>query len=269
MKTIRIKNLMAALFAVTLSIITLSITSPPASAQNWARAYGQGNNNGTDNRFTGAGIPLAVVQSVQSNSFYFITSPKAAGSPTIDGVIFKTDTLAGTVRYYVATNSWLIASNSPNISGASSNILWLQSTNAGLSTNDILVHQDVLNDTLQMTILSGNATDSAGLVYTNALGECAIKIFNTITNLPLRGDKIWKMTLVESWTPLGIASLTNSAIYVTNISPVTPFWPLALSATGPYIRFSGPQSVPTMLVLTCSNTASLHVEGNYGIIPRR
>lgn len=240
--------------------LTLILFSPPAPAANtWAAAYGIGN-QADSAYFTGSGAPLAVVTSVHSNAVYYVTSAYASGNPAVNQVLFKTDTLAGTLTYYQATNTWTIASNAV----ANTNILWLASTNSGMSTNDILVLRDTDNDSYQMLIVSGNATSSSGLVYTNASGYTAIKTFQTVSNAPA-GSKLYKMTAVATFAPLGFAALTNSA-NLSNVSVVGQWLPLSFGLTANRgITFQGPRGLPTLITLTASNATGggLVLEGEY------
>lgn len=263
----RSRILRAALTAVTLLSIALPIASPPEAkaATTWNAAYGMGN-SADGAYFTGNGVPLAVVASVQSNSLYYITSAFASGAPNIDQVLLKADTIAATLNFYQATQTFNIASNI----AAGDTSLWLAGTNSGLATNDLLALQDQ-NDSYQLLILGGGATTASGLISTNAAGYNQIKFWNAISNAATAtasggapASKLYKLTRVATFTPLAITTLTNGTGISTFLSQ-GQWLPLAPTPAGPFIGFRGPRGFPTATVLTYSNAAGLMVNGEYKV----
>jgi hypothetical protein len=233
----------------------LFVASSPAAT--WNDQYGLGN-NADDWLLSGSGVPFTVVQSVQSNSLYYITSAKASGAPRISSVWVKPDLTPGTLNWYTPTNTWTLASNAT----AGATTLWLTSTNSQMATNDLLVFQNVASDAYQLLIVSGNATDARGTVSTNALGQVQVKVFNAISNAVVAGDKLYKMALQQSITPLSSQNITNdTAVAWGN------WWQLATRAAP--IQYGGRIGVPSALVMTFSNAAGMTVQGDYYVRQRR
>ena len=251
---------------INFSILAIALLAClPASSATWNDAYGQGA-NADDSLISAAGIPLAVIQSVQSNSVYHITSAKASGNPRIDSVWIKPDLTGCTVRWYTATNFWTIGSNET----AGATTVWLNSTNSGMATNDLVVVHHTSSDSYQLAVISGNATSASGLVSTNAAGYNQIKLFNTVSNaitgannaLGVPGDRIWKLALIRSITPFTLQNVTNDVA-----APWGNWW--ALSVKGNPLSFGGPVGKPSALVLTYSNAAEIAISGDYYVRQRR
>ncbi len=224
------------------------------SAATYQDGYGQGNQG--DNAFFGAGLTLGVTGSVNSNSLYYCTSPKGDGAPRITSVLMKAET-PSTLKFYISTNYWVCASNQP----ANTNIIWLTSTNSGLSTNDLLVLQNYASDAQSLLVLSGVSTDGAGLVYTNAAGYNGVKVFTGSTNTIVSGDRLFKMTPIFSVTPLASSRITNNIVL-----PWTELLQLNDingGVNGSPLALIGRAGWPTATVLTYSNAASLYVSGDY------
>lgn len=219
----------------------------PAQAASWNSGYGMGNYS-DDWLFGGAGVPLAVVASVQSNSLYYITSAAASGAPQIQGVWFKSDTLSSTLDYYIATNTYTVFSNSL-VTGT--NLISLDSTN-GLGNGDILVLRTLADDNYQFLINSNSS--SSNLI-----------VMQFTTNALAVGDKVYKMTKVQTFDPLKMASVTNQFGAIAGVSGGVGQWWSFPSLNNPMI-FQSKIGLPSMLVLTYSNAASLQVFGQY--LPR-
>lgn len=252
------------LYTLNLIALCLTLFTPHAhaAAGDWNYAYGQGNVS-DDWLISGCSIPLAVIQSVQSNSQYYITSAKSSGSPRIDQIWFKNDMLSGTIRFYTATNVWTCASNQP----AGTNIIWLTETNSAMATNDLLVFRSVSGDSYQLLVVSGNATDYAGTVYTNSSGYVGIKVFTTPTNAIVAGDFLYKMSLQQSFNPLGMGIVTNQIDNV--VGDHFGQW-LSLGAKqGPLVSFRAQSGLPAMIVMTYSNSGVFQVVGDYYVRQRR
>src|SRR5262245_11650712 len=241
------------------AIVLLSLLALAGSlrAATWNDSYGMGK-NANDWLISGAGVPLAVISSVQSNSLYYITSAKSDGAPRISQIWIKPDLTAGTLGFYIATNLLTLASNQP----AGTNILWIAGTNAVLATNDLLVLQNVASDSYQLLVLGGGSTTATGLAYTNAAGYTGVKLWTTPTNTIVAGDRLWKLALVQSITPLAIQNFTNDLV-----APWGNFWPLNTRATT--LAFGGRLGIPSAIVMTYSNSAGLLLNGDYYVRQRR
>jgi hypothetical protein len=230
---------------------------PPAPAGDWNNARGMG---GADEyQFSGSGELLSVVTSVHSNANYWITAGNNTGNAAFEQVLVKSDLTGFNLDYYVATNSWQLASNQM----AGTNILWLTATNSGLNSNDVLVYRSLNGESVQLTLLSGNATDAGGLVFTNALGENAVKLFNTLTNAVLAGDMLYKMARVQRFNPFSDHAITNKVL-----APWNNWLSLTDLASQP-VQLRSKISVPTAVVATFSNAGSLFVSGQYIVRQRR
>lgn len=227
------------------SAILLLFVLTSAQAATWNDLHGMG---GDDAAFGGCGAPIAVVTSVHSNALYWIANGNA-GATCWERVLVKSDLPGFAVDFYVATNSWLLASNQM----AGTNILWLSTTNAGLATNDLLAYAGAA---LQLTILSGNATDAAGLVTTNALGQCAVKIFNPLTNAVTAGEAILKLARVQRFNPLSDHAITNKVI-----SPLGNWLNLSDLYNGQSINLQAKAGQLSAIVMTYSNAAGLQIAG--------
>ncbi len=252
------------ILALGLAVLTLGavlLAPAPAGAADWGSSFGIPN-PADDSLIGGSGVNLAVIPSVQSNSLWYVTSAHSAGAPRIDNIWFRNDFLSGTLNYYIATNFWTCSSNQP----AGTNILWLSTTNSGLATNDLLVLQNTIQDSYQLIVLGGGATDGASLVYTNALGENGVKLWNTPTNIVSVGDKLWKLARVQTFTPLGMGLVTNQISAVTGDH--FQQW-LKLGGKELPLQFRGRTGIPSAVVMTYSNTAGLFVTGDYYVRPRR
>jgi hypothetical protein len=254
-----IKQFKASFAALFVSFV--SFCASPAGAATWNSYYGQGN-LGDDPLFSQAGVPLSVITSVQSNSLYAITSAAVSGAARLRSILVKTDQTNATFKFYVATNTYTIASNA----ALATNILWITSTNQGIATNDLFVYRDVANDSYQLLIVSGNATDAGGLVYTNASGYNAIKFFTTPTNAPAAGDLLYQMRPQLTLTPCAetrvVANLTTAPAPMyqwLQLNDISPSWPLDLSAK---------VGLPSLSVLTISNAGGLFISGEYFKRPR-
>jgi hypothetical protein len=199
--------------------------------------------------FTGSGVPLTVLASIRSNTLYTITSANAPGAPLVQEVWIKPDDVTCTLDFWVPTNTWTIASNG----ALATNIIWLTSTNKGMASNSVCVYQS--GDTYQMTIALGSGALGA-LVYTNDAGQNGIAIFNTLTNYPLAGDKLYMMAKVATFTPLTMQNATNDVA-----APWGNWWQVATRA-GP-LRFSGVIGYPLLTTLSYSNAAGLMINGVY------
>lgn len=250
-------------FHASLLALVLCIGAIASRAADWNQAYGMGNNS-DDWLFSGCGVPFTVVTSVHSNANYYITSAKASGAPRIETIWLKTDLGAATLKLYTPTNVWTCASNQP----AGTNIIWLTETNSSMATNDVLVFRDVASDSYQMLIVSGNATDYAGTVYTNASGYVGIKVFNTPTNTIEAGDIIYKMAVVNNFTPLAMGIMTNQINAV--VGDHFGQW-LKFGTKEAGFSFRGPQGLPLLTVITASNAAApcVHLIGDYYVRQRR
>ncbi len=237
--------------------LLLALVAAPARAADWNSGYGMG---GTDEyQFSGSGVPFSVVTSVHSNAVYYITSANNSGGARIDRVLTKSDLTGFNLDFYVATNSWTCASNQP----AGTNIIWLTSTNNAMATNDVLVFRGS-GESYQLLIVSGNATDARGTVYTNASGYVGIKVFNTPTNVVTAGDTIYKMARLTRFNPLSDYTVTNVVP-----SPWANWLNLNLLTGGDGINLRGKVGSPTALVMTYSNAGSLYLSGDYFVRQRR
>lgn len=240
-------------------IATILALALPLSAATWNTSRGMGNPNDSWT-FTGDGTPMTVIGSVQSNSLYYITSAKSTGEPQLDEIYVATDALANTFRFYIATNSWTVASNSAT---PGTNAIWITSTNLTMATNDFFVLQNVASDSYQLLVLGGGSSAS-GLHATNALGQNCVRFYNTTTNQVLANDKLYKMAQVQTYTPLGLAQQTNEVTAGGVIGTV-----MRLGGSKMPITFSSFGGSPTAVILTYSNAASLQVNGEYYVRPRR
>lgn len=248
---------------LSLCLALLPLASP---AQTWNRAYGMGNASDAWS-FSGSGVPYGVVANVLSNNVYYITSAKASGDPLIDRVLLKSDLAAGTLDFYAAnTNTYTVASNGVMIGSASTNVIWLQGTNAGLATNDLLVYQSIGSDDYQLTVLGGGSTTASGLVATNSLGQCAVKIWNGLTNAPATGDIIYRMTRILRVNPLAENTITNKVLTPSsswlNLNDLT-------GGSAQPLNLKAQQGTPTLLINTYGTSGSLFVSGEYFVRPRR
>lgn len=235
--------LVAALFAIALAVITL-----PASAATWNDGPGIGDNG--DGYFSASGVPMSVIQSVRSNTTYVIVGgERSVGAPLVQSITVKPDFVTGALEFWVPTNYWTTASNQP----AGTNIIWLASTNSGLATNDLLILEDV-DGTAQLLVLSGNATDSGGLVYTNGAGYNAVKVFTTPTNTITAGSKLWKLARRKTLTPLALHAITNDLV-----APWNNYWGLA--GRNWTVTFAGEVGKPAAITMTYSNAADIQVDG--------
>ncbi len=260
--------------ALTLAVLNPNIESLAAT---WNDAYGVGNPGPNDTQITSSGIPFAVITSVISNLTYVPISIKPGSPAVIDDISFKTDACANsTIALYVATNMIPIASNAT--AGATS--LWLARTNDTLATNDVCLLRHGDSDCYQLVVISGNATDYAGTVSTNALGEVNIKIFNAVSNAIIadpdkraldRGDALFKLTRMVNISPLSVATLTNSATLISSLNStstcVNQWLPFTFSGTGSpdRVKFKTRASQPACIVLTHSNASGggLLINGQY------
>ncbi len=244
-------------------------------AATWNDAYGMGVANGLEDwRYTISGVPFAVITSVQSNTVYGITSCRPGIPASIEDISFKTDLCASgaALKFWVATNMWRFSSNGT----AGATTFWLSTTNSQMASNDICVVRDVANDCYQMIVISGNATDYAGTVSTNALGEVQVKTFNAISNAITAGDELYKMTAVFTVNPLTITSITNAVpligAYPTNANTCFSQWlPLtfnALGGGGTGVKFRARGGLPAMVTLTYSNAGGLLFATEYLRRPR-
>lgn len=244
---------MKKLFSSIVVGVALVASALSAGAAVWSDGYGMGSLN-DEYLIGGSGVNLAVVPSVVSNRSYFITSAANSGAPRITDVLLRSDLTGATLDFYIATNQWQIASNG----ALGTNIIWLTSTNSALNTNDVLIYRSVQSDGYQCVLISGNATDAGGLVYTNALGQNAIKLWNNVTNYPAAGDIIYKMRL--------LASIPVQSGFVTNALPASP-WVDTLRLT---TALHGKVASPALLSLTYSNAGTLvRVAGDYYVRQRR
>ncbi len=243
----------------SLATALLLCAPTPAPAATYYDGYNIGYQG--DDAFSGAGAPLGVTGSVNSNSVYYITSPRGSGAPRITSVLAKTELTAGTLKFYISTNVLTCASNQP----ANTNIIWLTSTNSTLATNDLLVLHNAASDGLSLLVLSGNAADAGGLVYTNAAGYNGVKVFTGSTNAIVAGDKLYKMTSLVSITPLAEYRMTNGII-----SPWGGWLQLndLNGGTGAPLGLVGRAGWPTATVLTYSNAGSMFISGDYYRRPR-
>ncbi len=223
-----------------------------ASAANWNDSFGVGDGAG-NGYFSASGVNLAVIASVRSNSLYVVLGGRSAlGSPRINaGVFIKPDLTGCLLDWWTSTNTWTCASNQP----AGTNIIWLTTTNLGLATNDVLVLEQQ-DGTEQVLILSGNATDLAGLVYTNAAGYNGVKVFTTPTNTIAAGDTIHKMALKQQLLPFGLQNVTNDVA-----APWGQWWGVSTRAF-PLVYY-GTVGKPSVLMLNYSNAAGLFVGGDF------
>jgi hypothetical protein len=242
---------------IFLCSIFLSTVSP---AVDWNWAYGMGNLS-DDPLFSGSGQTNSVRGNVLSNCMYYITSAAASGAPRIGSVLLKEDSTPGTCTFYVATNSFIIASNSAAATGGySSNVLWLTGTNSAMATNDIMVYQNLQNDSYQLYIPGGGGTEATGTWYTNALGQVGVKSWITLTNNAQAGDKLWKMmpvfTFIQEYSMTnGIITPYASWLQMNNLN--------GAAMNGQALNLAGHIGVPSMILLTYSNTANLFVSGDY------
>lgn len=238
-----------------ISLLVFAVSLFTANAASWNDAYGLGDGEGSG-YFSASGAPLAVVGSVQSNTVYVsLGGPSALGAPLVDSVWIKPDLTGCTLSLYVATNYWLCASNQP----AGTNIVWLTSTNTGLSTNDLLVLQNS-SGVSQLVILGGGSTDAGGLVYTNSSGYVGVKLWNTPTNSISANDKLYKLALRQQFTPLTFQNLTNDIV-----APWGNWWAMATRSAP--LKFYGSLGVPSVLALTYSNSAGILVNGSFARRP--
>jgi hypothetical protein len=253
-------------FTKALAIAAVIIAPLVASAASWSDRFGMGapGNAADDNTIGGSGAPLAVLPSVQSNSLYYVTSAKPIGAPRISKVWLNQDFIGGTVKFYVATNQWICASNQP----AGTNIIWLTTTNNTLATNDFLVIRNVTTDGYQLMVCGGGSTDATSAVYSNSVGHVAIKVWNPPTNAIAPGDILYKLTVQQTYTPLAMGSVTNQLAAI----PAVHFgdWVTLGQKENP-ISFAGRAGWPSAIVMTYSNTAALQVYGDYsaGRVPIR
>jgi hypothetical protein len=234
---------------IALVLLIITAFALPSQAATWNTAPGHGDDG--YGYFSASGVPLAVVASVKSNSTYVVVGGRAAlGAPLVQSVWVKPDFVSGTLDFYTSTNTWTCASNQP----AGTNIIWLVGTNSGLATNDVLVleHGD---GTTQLLLLSGNATDAGGLVYSNSYAV-GVKVWNTPTNTITAGDKLHKMALRQSFEPLKLQNVTNDVAV-----PWGNWWQVATRAAP--LQFYGNVGSPTAVVLTYSNAASIYVQGAF------
>jgi len=247
---------MKRIISVLTIVATLAIGTVTARAATWNNVFGIGNPGGQDLTIGGAGALLSVVPSVRSNTIYHVTSASGQGAPFIDRVWLQNDFVSGNVDFLVGTNSWVCASNQP----AGTNIIWLTATNNAMATNDVLVLQTVGSDSYQILLVSGNATDAFGTVYSNALGQVGFKVWNTPTNTISRGDIIWKMALQQRFTPLSMGSVTNQILPI----PAVHFgdWVVLGPKENP-IKFTGRSGVPSAIMMSYSNAADMQIVGQF------
>jgi len=229
--------------------LSVLVCASTVHAASWNDAPGLGNSG--NSVFSMSGVQQAVITSVRSNSVYIITSDSAAGSPSFDSVWVKPDLSGGALAFWSATNSWVCASNQP----AGTNIIWLTTTNNAMASNDVLVLKTA-GDVYQMLVVSGNATDATGLVYTNALGQVGIKVFTTPTNTITALDKVYKMAVRLSVDPLALQNVTNDVA-----APWGQWWQVATRAAA--LQYVGEIGEPAMVSLTYSNAGGLFVSGRY------
>lgn len=244
---------MKKLFSVILFVVALFALTSSASAATWNTPYGIGDGNG-EGYFSASGVPFSVISSVRSNSVYCILGgPKALGSPLVQSIWIKPDLAAGTLDFFVPTNSWTCASNQP----AGTNVIWLTSTNSGLATNDVCVIQHA-DGTAQMLVIGGNAS-SSGLLTTNSLGYNAVQSFNSVSNAIQPNDVLYKMALRRSITPFTLQNVTNDVAVQSG-----QWWQIATRAGA--MTFNGVLGGPTLISMTGSNNTTgggLLLDGNY------
>lgn len=225
-----------------------------ANAAGWNDSYGMGDRGG-EGYFSASGAPLAVVGSVRSNSVYVaIGGPNTFGSPLFQSIWVNTDLATGTLDFWGATNVWTCASNQP----AGTNIIWITTNSASgpasiLATNDVLVLQNA-SGASQVLLISGNATDLSGVVYSNSTGV-GIKVFQTPTNTITAGDKIYKMARRATFTPLAIPAWTNGIAG----AGVGAYIPAGSSADT--LKFYGDVGEPSVVSLSYAASGSLYVSG--------
>lgn len=239
---------------IAVAALALGLAIAPAATFNNSVGMGASSGNAT---FTGVGVPLAVQGSVISNSIYYITSANAGGAARIESVWMKSAALADTLDFYVATNSWVCASNQP----AGTNYIWLTTTNSTMRTNDYLVICNKGYDAYQLMICGSAAgtLNTYGTAYTNAAGYVAIEVYNTPTNVISAGDTIYKMAKVLSLTPLTMHNVTNDVA-----NPIGQWFPLATKNGA--LTFSGFNGTPAMLILSGADIATTNrfvVSGQY------
>lgn len=228
-----------------LGLIAICFTAPLHAA--WVDAYGFGDGGGSS-FFSARGNTIGVVGSVISNTVYTIHGgPAAAGNPLVQSVFIKQDSVAGALEWWHATNTWTVASNG----ALATNIIWLTTTNTGMATNDLIVYQDSANS--QLTLIGGGATSASGLFITNALGQCGVKVWNNVSNV-VAGAKLYKMTRIQSLTPLTMQNVTNDT--------PAPFgnWFQVATRAAPK-QFYGRLGYPSLLTMSYSNSADINVDG--------
>lgn len=222
------------------------VLAPPADAATWNASYGIGNPQ-DQFRVSATGAPLGVIASVHSNAVYTITSAYASGQPLFNQIWTRSDLLAATLNFYVATNSYELT----NSGAAGTNVLSLSTTN-GLGSGDILVLQNVATDTYQMLVNSNNSA-------------FALVTYNGITNGYRSGDRVYKMALRQSFTPASMNTVTNTQGILG--VPVAQ-WMRFGSGDTPF-QFAGTMGYPSLMTLTYSNAGGLHALVDYYAWPRR
>lgn len=244
MKLLKSIGICAMLFAASISF-----------GANWNTPYGSGDGDG-GGYFSATGIPFTAIPNVQSNTSYVVLGgPTSLGAPLFEQIWLKPDLVAGTLSFYVPTNTWTIGSNSV----AGTNQIWLTSTNLGLATNDICVIQHG-SGAAQMVIVGGSAS-SSGLVATNAAGYNLVNLFNNITNAVTVGDKLYKMALRSpALTPVSMQNVTNDLPVQTG-----QWWMIATRAAP--LKIYGTVGYPNLLALTYSNSAGLFTSGSFARRP--
>jgi hypothetical protein len=240
-----------------LSIAAALLAVASVHAASWNDAFGIGGSAYGSPVFAGSGQTLAVVQSVRSNTLYYVTSDSAPGAPTFNTIWIKPDLTGCLLDFWIPTNTLTVASNG----AAGDTTIWLVASNATggnyttLATNDLLVYKGA-GDVYQVVILSGTSTTSQGVVGSNSLGQVQIKLFNGLTNAPAVGDTIYKLARIQQFLPLTLHNMTNNLV-----SPWGTFWSLETDATP--LRFSGKQGLPAVISLNFSNSSGLYVNGQY------
>lgn len=241
----RVKN--AVMLAMTAA--ALALAPMESSAATWNDFYGIGNPQDQFS-FSGSGAPLGVIGSVQSNTLYYITSAYASGQPQIKQIWTRADNLAATLNFYVATNSYELTNNG----AAGTNVLSLSSTN-GLGSGDLVVVRNMSStypDAYQLLVVSNNSA-------------FALVTYNGITNGYSAGDRVYKLALRQSFTPAAMNTVTNT---MGLLGVPVGQWIRFGSGDVPF-QFNGTMGYPTVVTLTYSNAAGLHVTGDYYARPRR
>jgi hypothetical protein len=242
---------------LTTLAFAIALCAAPAPGATWNDAFGMGNPS-DDSLFNGAGVLNGTVGNNRTNFLYYVTSAKSSGAPRICGMQFWSDATRPFAEVWVPTNAWTCISNQP----AGTNTLWLQQTNSGITTNDLLIHRDVNNDCYQLVMLGGDA-GSGALKLTNAAGHNGISLLTATTNPITSGDVVYKLTRVQQITPTLVYPLggvtTNAAGAV-----ITNYFKL------PQV-ISGRQGLPLMVGIFATNPAVcwMNVQGEYILRPRR